>query len=94
MLYIFQEAEQPQQPQSITSTGNRMTTSYLRQPTLVKASPNHEITPNARLITPKSPKVYLPPRDDAAEFDDSGKFFETFIKMKSIFIFVFVLYRT
>ena len=71
----FQEAEQPQQPQSITSTGNRMTTSYLRQPTLVKASPNHEITPNARLITPKSPKVYLPPRDDAAEFDDSGKFF-------------------
>ena len=57
-----------------------MTTSYLRQPTLVKASPNHEITPNARLITPKCPKVYLPPRDDAAEFDDSGKFVKNLSK--------------
>lgn len=28
--------------------------------------------PNARLNIPASPKVYLPPRDDAAEFDDSG----------------------
>ena len=53
-------------------SGNRMASSYLRQPTLVKASAQHEIKPNAKLIIPKTPKVYLPPRDDAAEFDDSG----------------------
>ncbi len=28
--------------------------------------------PNAKLVIPKSPKIYLPPRDDAAEFDDSS----------------------
>merc|ERR1712141_511442 len=66
--------ESDQQPLSMTSggSGNRMASSYLRQPTLVKASAQHEIKPNAKMIIPKTPKVYLPPRDDAAEFDDSG----------------------
>ena len=66
--------QQPQQPTSMASGGpsSRMTSSYLRQPTLVKASEKHEIIPNAKLIIPKTAKIYLPPRDDAAEFDDSG----------------------
>ena len=45
---------------------------YLRQPTLVKASQRHAVETNAKLVLPESPKIYLPPRDDAAEFDDSG----------------------
>jgi len=65
-----------QQPTSMAASGgpptSRMTSSYLRQPTLVKASEKHEIIPNAKLIIPKTAKIYLPPRDDAAEFDDSG----------------------
>ena len=39
---------------------------------MVQASSNHEVRPNAKLVIPKAPNVYLPPRDDAAEFDDSG----------------------
>ena len=81
-FFFFKESEQqqipplqqPQQPTSMASGGpsSRMTSSYLRQPTLVKASEKHEIIPNAKLIIPKTAKIYLPPRDDAAEFDDSG----------------------
>lgn len=78
-IFLFQESEQQvpqQQPTSMAASGgpptSRMTSSYLRQPTLVKASEKHEIIPNAKLIIPKTAKIYLPPRDDAAEFDDSG----------------------
>ena len=39
---------------------------------MVQASSTHQVIPNAKLVIPKSPSVYLPPRDDAAEFDDSG----------------------
>lgn len=44
----------------------------MRPPTLVEASSKHQVLVNADLKLPPNPRIYLPPRDDAAEFDDSG----------------------
>lgn len=68
---------------STTGPPSRLPT-YLRQPTLVKASERHTVVPNANFILPKSPKIYLPPRDDAAEFDDSGPDLRGVIDDKSV----------
>jgi len=66
--------EKPQSEQEKENSGpsSRIQSTFLRQPTLVQASSKHQVIPNAKLVIPKSPNVYLPPRDDAAEFDDSG----------------------
>jgi len=66
--------EKPESEQDKENSGptSRIQSTFLRQPTLVQASSNHEVRPNAKLVIPKAPNVYLPPRDDAAEFDDSG----------------------
>lgn len=80
------ETDKPESDQSLTSTTgppSRLPT-YLRQPTLVKASERHTVVPNANFILPKSPKIYLPPRDDAAEFDDSGPDLRGVIDDKSV----------
>lgn len=80
------DTDKPESDQSLTSsTGppSRLPT-YLRQPTLVKASERHTIVPNAALILPQSPKIYLPPRDDAAEFDDAGPDLRGIIDDKSV----------
>jgi hypothetical protein len=76
------EAEQ----QHFQSSGpsSTMTTSFLRQPTLVKASKKHEIFPNAKLIIPQCPRIFLPPRDDAAEFDESGPDLRGIVDDKSV----------
>ena len=66
-LPIFQDNEQGN-----SGPSSRIQSTFLRQPTLVQASSTHQVIPNAKLVIPKSPSVYLPPRDDAAEFDDSG----------------------
>ena len=36
------------------------------------------------MIIPKTPKVFLPPRDDAAEFDDSGPDLRGIVDDKSV----------
>lgn len=43
----------------------------LRTPTLVKATSLQKVIPNAICLLPKA-NIYVPPRDDAAEFDDVG----------------------
>ncbi|XP_040565367.1 dynactin subunit 4 [Lepeophtheirus salmonis] len=45
--------------------------SLLRQQSLIKASDRHQVNETAKVVLPKG-KIHLPPRDDAAEFDDSG----------------------
>ena len=45
----------------------------LRNPTLVKAGNHHKIVPNAAcIVPPPGTSVFLPQRDDAAEYDDSA----------------------
>jgi hypothetical protein len=66
------EKLQSDQEKENSGPASRIQSTFLRQPTLVQASSKHQVIPNAKLVIPKSPNVYLPPRDDAAEFDDSG----------------------
>jgi len=45
----------------------------LKQPSLVKAGKSHAVSPNAGyLALPDRKRIYLPARDDTAEYDDSG----------------------
>merc|ERR1712025_1530365 len=72
------DCEQSSGPQS------RLQSTFLRQPTLVKASEKHQVDVNAHLVIPKTPRFYLPPRDDAAEFDDSGPDLRGIVDDKSV----------
>ena len=47
--------------------------SLLRVPSLIQASENHSVKTTGTInLPPKKSQVFLPPRDDAAEFDESG----------------------
>lgn len=49
----------------------KKTVSILRNPSLIKAADHHKIGTNAGSLVPAG-SVFLPPRDDAAEFDDAS----------------------
>ena len=53
---------------------NMTVSTILRQHSLVKADESHEVHPNADFLAIKDNKkrTYLPPRDDTAEYDESG----------------------
>ena len=59
--------------QKKSTEGEKKTVSLLRNPSLVKASDLHSVSANSSCLVPGGGStVYVPPRDDAAEFDDAG----------------------
>ena len=72
---IAEAKEEQRKREQAAAAGDKKTSSgLLRNPSLVRASARHRVASNAECFLPPraGAPVYLPPRDDAAEFDDAG----------------------
>jgi dynactin-4 len=56
----------------------------VRNPMLVQAPKHHRPLANATCLVPKGASVFIPPRDDAAEFDDAGPDLQGVVDDKSV----------
>ncbi|QQP37525.1 Dynactin subunit 4like [Caligus rogercresseyi] len=70
-MKVFRAEEQEKTSSAAASDKKNVMSSLLRQQSLVKASERHLLHETAQVILPKG-KIHLPPRDDAAEFDESA----------------------
>ena len=68
------EAREEQRKKENAAAGDKKSSvGLLRNPSLVKASARHKVAATADCaLPPAGTAVYVPPRDDAAEFDDAG----------------------
>ena len=68
------EAREEQRKKENAAAGDKKSSvGLLRNPSLVKASVRHKVAATADCALPSTgTAVYVPPRDDAAEFDDAG----------------------